>query len=131
MRIKLLTAFWLLSASLAFAQHPPVATPPPDNISVPAAGESVPMLNFGGRPVVEVMINNKGPYRFIFDTGASVSVIDTSVAAELSLGDAPKIQELRIGNVVIHDLAVFVNPISQCLHRRRASRRPQCLILSW
>ncbi len=73
------------------------------------------MLNFGGRPVVEVTINNKGPYRFIFDTGAAVSVIDTSVAAELSLEGAPKIQELRIGNVVIRDLAVFVNPISQML----------------
>ena len=113
--MKLLTAFWLLSTSLTLAQQHPGATPSPENISVPATGESVPMLDFGGRPVVEVMINNKGPYRFIFDTGASVSVIDTSIAAELSLEDTPKIQELRIGNVVIHDLTIFVNPISKML----------------
>jgi hypothetical protein len=112
---KLLAAVWLLFTSLTLARYHSAATPSPDNISVPAADESVPMLSFGGRPVVEVMINNKGPYRFIFDTGAKVTVIDTSVATELSLGDAPKIQELRVGNVVIHDLAVLVNPISQML----------------
>ncbi|HEU0209526.1 MAG TPA: aspartyl protease family protein [Candidatus Udaeobacter sp.] len=114
MHAKLPSIFLFLSTSLVLAQGHP-ATSSTEDVSVPAAGESVPMLDFGGRPVVEVMINNKGPYRFILDTGASVTAIDTSVAADLSLDDAPKVQELRIGNVVVHNLAAFVNPISQML----------------
>lgn len=37
------------------------------------------------RPIVELRINGKGPYRFIFDTGSSGSVIDASLATELGL----------------------------------------------
>ncbi len=35
------------------------------------------------RPVLQLMIGDKGPYRFIFDTGSSVNVIDTELTAEL------------------------------------------------
>ena len=45
-------------------------------VEIPAAGVSVPMLDFGGRPVVEVTVNGKGPYRMILDTGASGTVIN-------------------------------------------------------
>lgn len=37
------------------------------------------------RPVVELQINGKGPFRFIFDTGASGSVIDANLATEAGL----------------------------------------------
>src|ERR1700748_2039576 len=83
-----------LISSLPFvvlAQHP-VLQPSPDNVAIPENGMSIPMLNYGGRPLVEVMINGKGPYRFILDTGATVNVIDTSVATELSLADRPRIE---------------------------------------
>jgi hypothetical protein len=73
------------------------------------------MLDFGGRPVIEVMINGKGPYRFIFDTGASFNVVDSTLAAELSLKDSPNIQEIRVGKVAVRDVQAFVNPISQML----------------
>lgn len=38
---------------------------------------------------LEVMVNHKGPYRFVIDTGAERSVIADSVAAELSLPAGP------------------------------------------
>src|SRR4051794_33436943 len=109
----------VIGPSLAFpsftvAQHTPVQ-PSQQNISIPAEGDSVPMLDFGGRPVVEVMINGKGPYKFIFDTGASVNVLDTSVTAELGLDDHAEIQELRLGKISVRQLAAFSNPISQML----------------
>lgn len=48
--------------------------------------ESVlPMQLFGGRPVVNVMIDGKGPFKFILDTGADVTVLDQGLADELHL----------------------------------------------
>ena len=52
-------------------------------IEVPSHGASMPMLDIGGRPMVEVRINGRGPYPFIFDTGATTSVIDSGLCAEL------------------------------------------------
>ena len=46
-------------------------------------------------PVVDVMINDQGPYRFIVDTGAGACVIDTELAAELEL---PVIDSSEIGD---------------------------------
>ena len=45
----------------------------------------IPMDLSSQRPVIKVMINNKGPYRFIFDTGSSGSDIDSELARELGL----------------------------------------------
>jgi hypothetical protein len=40
------------------------------------AGETtVPMQDYGHRPVLEATINGKGPYRLVFDTGATGTVI--------------------------------------------------------
>ena len=51
---------------------------------VPTATDT-PLELVGNHPVVQVMIGGKGPYRFIVDTGASHTVIDSSLAAELGL----------------------------------------------
>ncbi len=40
----------------------PGPPPGPEAIEVPAQGVSLPMLDFGGRPVVNIKINGKGPY---------------------------------------------------------------------
>lgn len=42
-------------------------------------------LSSSKKPIVEVKLNGKGPYRFILDTGASHTVIRASLATELGL----------------------------------------------
>ncbi len=88
-------------------------------VSVPAAGVSLPMQDWGGRPVVDVRINGKGPYRFIVDTGADGTVINGDLVAELSLQapDGPQatdqavtIHELRVGDATLEDINAEVMP---------------------
>ena len=79
----------------------------------PAApgGATVPMIDFGGRPMVEITINGNGPHAVILDTGASFTGIDETLATELNLpasdrveGEpAVNIRELGIGNMVVRD----------------------------
>lgn len=68
--------------------HPPA----PPRAVVPEAGTSVPLLDFGGRPVVSLMIGGHGPYRFILDTGAGITVIADDLARELGLSPPPGMQ---------------------------------------
>ncbi|HEY1579837.1 MAG TPA: hypothetical protein VGF82_22455 [Terracidiphilus sp.] len=75
-------------------------------IEVAAEGASVPMLDIGGRPVVEVKINGKGPFPLILDTGAMSTVIDSGLSNELSLGDSGRIKEVSIGPIRMTDLEV-------------------------
>ncbi len=98
----------------------------PTSIAVPAGGISVPMLSAGGRPMIEVKINGKGPYRFILDTGASFTVIEEGLAKELDLHEASgiqgsvsgggpmtkmvNVQEFRIGDAVVRGLKCAVMP---------------------
>jgi hypothetical protein len=92
-------------------------------VSVPPQGATLAMLDFGGRPVVEVLINGRGPYKLIVDTGASVTVLDTSIAAELALpGTEAEIDELRAGPVALARLPVYVMPISRMLRGEDAPR---------
>src|SRR5690242_18367704 len=58
---------------------------PPERVIVPEAGISLPMADLDGRPVVNVEINGKGPYKFILDTGADEIAIDEDLNKELSL----------------------------------------------
>jgi predicted aspartyl protease len=50
-----------------------------------ARATRIPMKMHGNRPLIDVYLNGKGPYQFILDTGATIVVIDSSLAAELSL----------------------------------------------
>ncbi len=43
----------------------------------------IPMDMTTRRPIVELTINDKGPYKFIFDTGSSTTVIDEGLSKEL------------------------------------------------
>jgi hypothetical protein len=86
------TATIYVSVAVAHAQHgggQPRMSPAPVAVEVPSGGVTLPMQDVGGRPVVEVRINGKGPYRFIFDTGASITVIDSDLKDELKLPVAP------------------------------------------
>ena len=79
-------------------------------IDVPAAGATVPMLDVGGRPMVDVRINGKGPYPFILDTGATFTAIDGDLAKELALPQGRdvesestvRVDEFRVGDAVAH-----------------------------
>ncbi len=44
------------------------------------------------RPVIEIFINQSGPYQFIFDTGASGHVIDQDLASRLDLKETGKVE---------------------------------------
>ncbi len=75
-------------------------------------------------PFVEVVINGKGPYLFLVDTGCPYSIIKSSIADELLLPasdevsvrdhrldedsrSAIHVQDLQIGNATFHDLLMF------------------------
>jgi hypothetical protein len=75
-------------------------------VDVPKTGTTVPMLDIGGRPMVEVRINGKGPYAFILDTGASRTALDADLATEIGVvdggtGGPVHLEELRVGEAVI------------------------------
>ena len=48
---------------------------------------SIPFTLGGGRPIplVEAMVHGRGPYRFYYDTGASVCVLDSGFVEELGM----------------------------------------------
>jgi predicted aspartyl protease len=61
--------------------------PPPERVELRTAKTAIPMDLFGGRPVVSVRINGKGPFPFILDTGAGGTVVNLQLARELGLPD--------------------------------------------
>lgn len=68
--------------------------PPPEKLHLSTPKVTVPLTFFGGRPVVEVKVNGKGPFRFIFDTGAAGNVVSQELAKEL---DLPALQSAKMG----------------------------------
>jgi hypothetical protein len=79
----------LLISSFALAEtDKPTAVqerPKPGRIELRTKETSVPMHWFMNKPVVDVKINGKGPYRLFLDTGAQGSVLDQGLADELKL----------------------------------------------
>lgn len=74
----------------------------------------------GSLPVIGVLVNGRGPFDFIVDTGASHLVVDQDLATELELpggdGNLPgtgaggaispartTLRELRVGDLALHD----------------------------
>lgn len=88
-------------------------TLPPARVEIPAAGIALAMQDAGGRPVVDVRINGKGPYRFILDTAANASVIDTDLNRELALGSQRfvHIDDLHLGDGLLSDVFAAVLPL--------------------
>lgn len=78
--------------ALAIEQGEP---PRPVSASLAAPVVEVPMDLASGRPVVELRLEGKGPYRFILDTGAGSTVVDAALARELGLR---AVGETRLGD---------------------------------
>ena len=57
----------------------------PESSRLPMQPTSVPMESINGHPTIEAMINGEGPFRFLFDTGAGVTLLDPSLVKELGL----------------------------------------------
>jgi predicted aspartyl protease len=89
----------------------------------------------------EVHIGDKGPFRFLVDTGASTTVIDPEVAAQLELRDSDafaivrgvggtvqgagigRLKHWRIGDVRLPDLEVLVTDLPQFITSRPTDDR--------
>jgi hypothetical protein len=75
----------------------------------PSADVTVPMFDFGHRPVVEVRINGQGPFRMILDTGASGTVVDPAwVGGATGLVE---LQEVQIGALSWKQMPVESQPL--------------------
>lgn len=102
MRTRVVTALVLIAATVTFTQaHQSKTTD---------EAITVPMLDAGGRPVIEVKINGAGPYRMVIDTGASNTVIDPSYNGGAT-GSATltsfEIGALRMENVRVRSQALL------------------------
>lgn len=108
--ISILMAAMALSAALGAQVRVGPQVPAPAGIHVPQDGVTVPMQDMGGRPVVELRINGKGPYRFILDTGAVTTVVSDELSRELALAPPAGMQAASAGGglapaiVMIHDI---------------------------
>ena len=141
MTMKLVIAIVLVASPLPAAAQAQMRLGPhlpvPTGIVVPEDGVTVPMQDMGGRPVVELKINEKGPYRFILDTGAMTTVVSDELNRELSLtppagvqvasgaGRAPAIvliHDLHIGDAVVKDMIAAVMPLGGLLKGENAPR---------
>jgi hypothetical protein len=140
--MKLVISTVLVASALPAALQAQVRVGPqvpvPARIEVPRDGVTVPMQDMGGRPVVELSINGKGPYRFILDTGAVTTVVSDELSRELSLtapagvqvasvggGAAPAvvlIHNVHIGDAALEDVIAAVMPLGGLLKGENAPR---------
>lgn len=136
--IPILLAALVLSTALGAQMHLGPHVPAPTSIQVPRGGVTIPMQDMGGRPVVELKINGKGPYRFVLDTGATTTVVSDELSRELSLtapagmhvvsaigGTAPAIvamHDVRIGDAVLEGVIAAVMPLGGLLKGENAPR---------
>jgi hypothetical protein len=109
----------LLVALPVRADTPPPASPTIVPFEMLARGKQ-----FSGHIAVQVMINDKGPYRLIFDTGAPTMLLTTKVAKEcgligagakkpairspFSLPGQVTIGKLEVGGIAAKDLPAIV-----------------------
>jgi hypothetical protein len=86
-----------LLMALTAASQARMGLPAPEKVELRSTEVSVPMELFGNRPVVDVSINGKGPYKFILDTGAAGTILAQSLADELKL---QSLGEIRVGSPI-------------------------------
>lgn len=136
MKLWFALAMSLLAATGAVAQERRVAmhgVTPPATITADADTIVIPMDFSALRATVQVWLNGKGPYPFVFDTGAPSTVVDAELAKELQLAaiDGPRvmvadpsqknaigatrgsIDSLRVGGALVHDITFTGIPLRE------------------
>jgi len=95
---------------------------PPAKVELRQEEVSMPLLWFNKKPVIELRINGKGPFRFYLDTGAQGSVLGQDLADELKLpvdgearvgspgGKGLPAKQVRLDNVEIGDAMLSAMP---------------------
>jgi hypothetical protein len=91
--LRSILAFVLLLGFSASGQcQPPFHTVPAGgNVDLHASEVTLPLKLSAGRPVIALTIDGKGPFDFIFDTGAQISVVDPALAAKLRLEEVGQV----------------------------------------
>lgn len=104
----------------------------PRSSQLPPGGTRVPLTLDDHQPAVEVMLNGRGPYRVLVDTGASPALAVTpQLAKELGLGRqlghvrlhaangkwvrAPRtaLRTVRLGDAVFHDVPAVILDVGE------------------
>ncbi len=93
--VSMLAIAGAIALGLAPSGHNLRHADPPSPATITGEEVVLPMFHYGNRPLVDVLINGKGPYRFILDTGAQGSVLGKALADELLL---PTIGEVPLGS---------------------------------
>ena len=94
--LRLFAFFFVSSLSALLVAAQSSSNGEPKSVDVPGgAGSSVAMDLSLRKPVVEVKINGKGPFKLFLDTGAGATVLNHDLVEELKLPDEGKI---RIGD---------------------------------
>jgi hypothetical protein len=75
----------------------PTSTPRDFSIAGGATQATVPIQISENHVYLDVMLNGKGPYHFIFDTGGA-NIVDPAVAAEIGANGSGAIQVNGVGN---------------------------------
>lgn len=119
--------------------------PPPETIDL-TADVAVPMEMAGGRPLVSVFVNGRGPFLMILDSGATGSVLSDRLAKELGLpaqgevvmdrpggktkgsGTLTRVDEVRIGALVLSGVIAVSTDLSAL--QERLQRRDVVGVLS-
>ena len=121
----------IAGAASAAAKEKPAPLPPPNVPPLPPAtidntlligGEDINARKINTRMTVEVLVNGRGPYRFLVDSGADSSVVGQRIARDLQLPsgtpailhgmtgsaivDRVLVDELTLGQSKIHNLEV-------------------------
>jgi len=80
----------LLAVASGFVQNG--AAPPSIFAREATSVATFDMKLMGGRPLLDIMLNGRGPYTFFMDTGAAHSVLDAGLAQQLELPIAGSMQ---------------------------------------
>jgi len=78
---------WLLFCSVSCHLFYPSPQALPKISTVTAEENRVPLSFFRDVPIIKVMVNGKGPYRFILDMTFPISIISSRISEELMLKD--------------------------------------------